>query len=65
MTTPTKRPVGHPKRPDDGRPRYHISVRLTRAEYVLIRDNTDVDTRRRALLEAAEREDDGMSHLQG
>ena len=54
MTT-LKRPVGHPKRPDDGRGRRHVSVRLTREEYLLIRDHTDVDTRRRALILAAER----------
>ena len=58
MTAPAKRPVGHPKRPDDGRERIHISVRLTREEYLQIRDNTDVDTRRRALILAAERNGD-------
>ena len=47
----TKRPVGRPKRPNDGRPRRLLSIRLSDAEYRWIRDHTDVETRREILLE--------------
>ena len=58
MITPTKRPVGCPPR-EDGRPRFLLSVRLSRDEYVWILKHTDVNSRRRALLEAAEGNSDG------
>ena len=56
----TKRPVGRPKRPNDGRPRRLLSIRLSDAEYRWIRDHTDVESRREILL--AGRKDDGNNH---
>ena len=58
----TKRPVGRPKRPDDGRLRRLLSIRLSDAEYRWVLDHTNVESRREILL-AGRKDDDGLLEL--